>query len=407
MRILKKMTAVFLTAVLAVSFTACGAGRSSNAKKLDIDTEVSIQIWYNDEKYMPYLEYIAEQFHKANEFVTVNPVLIDEKNMLETVYQGSVEDNNTADVYLMQSGDIERAYLLGLTAENDKYTENYSAKHFPAAAINAACYGGKLYGYPVAFNTAVMVYNKKYVSAPETFEQIEAYINSYQVTEENSQVSMIVGWDTEDLMLNYAFGGSYVDNGGELGEEKKSEVQSEALKAAMTQYAALEKTFGIKETTQEECINLFTQNKLLYTIVESEKLSELNASGVDYGICAVPGAKTGFGTQSLSETTLAMVNPYSANTKTAKAVAQAISYDYADLFEKYTGYISARNDVAAKNRKEQYAPLYDVYAKSDSYAKYAGADEFYVRYSILLHTVFKGGDIDEALDAFSRAVYKS
>lgn len=407
MKILKKVTAVFLSAVLAVSFTACKTGRSANAKKLDIDTEVSISIWYNDEKYRPYLEYIAEQFHKANEFVTVNPVFTDEKNMLETVYQGSIQDNNTADVYLMQSGDMERAYLLGLTAENDKYTENYSAKHFPVTAINAACYGGKLYGYPVAFNTAVMVYNKKYVSVPETFEQIEAYINAYQVTEENSQVSMIVGWDTEKLMLNYAFGGSYVDNGGELGEEKRSEVQSEALKAAMTQYAALEKTFGIKETTQEECISLFTQNKLLYTIVESEKLSELNASGVDYGICEVPGAKTGFGTQSLSETTLAMVNPYSANTKTAKAVAQAISYDYADLLEKYTGYISARNDVAAKKRKEQYAPLYEVYATSDSYAKYAGADEFYVRYSILLHTVFKGGDIDEALDTFSRAVHKS
>ena len=49
--------------------------------------------------------------------------------------------------------------------------------------------------------------------------------------------------------------------------------------------------------------------------------------------------------------TLAMVNPYSENTDTAKAVAQAISYDYADLLEKDTGYISARTDVADKNKR--------------------------------------------------------
>ena len=63
------------------------------------------------------------------------------------------------------------------------------------------------------------------------------------------------------------------------------------------------------------------------------------------------GGKAGFGTQSLSDTTLAMVNPYSENTDTAKAVAQAISYDYADLLEKDTGYISARTDVADKIKR--------------------------------------------------------
>lgn len=99
-----------------------------------------------------------------------------------------------------------------------------------------------------------------------------------------------------------------------------------------------------------------------------------------------------------------MVNPYSENTDTAKAVAQAISYDYADLLEKDTGYISARTDVADKNKKVLYQPLYGVYAKSDSYAKYIGADEFYVRYSILLHNIWKGEDLNESVDAFIKAV---
>ena len=249
-----------------------------------------------------------------------------------------------------------------------------------------------------------MVYNKKYATAPENFEQIEAFLNSYQVTDENKDVNMIVGWDTQDLWTNYAFGGSYVDNGGAQGEDAESDAQTEALKAAMTEYAALQNTFGIVDKTQEEYKQMFINNQLIYTILDSTQLADLNASGVDYGICAVPGAKTGFGTQSLSDTILAMVNPYSENTDTAKAVAQAISYDYADLLEKDTGYISARTDVADKNKKTLYQPLYEVYAKSDSYAKYIGADEFYVRYSILLHNIWKGEDLNESVDAFIKAV---
>ncbi len=403
MKILKRVTAVLLTAVVAVSFTACG-GRSEHAKKLNIDTAVSVNIWYQDDAYTSYLGYIAQQFHKANEFITVNPVKVEENNLLDAVYNGSIAQNNVADVYLMEASDMERAYLMGLTAENDAYTQYYSQKHFPVTAVNAACYEGKLYGYPVTFHTAVMVYNKKYATAPENFEQIEAFLNSYQVTDENKDVNMIVGWDSQDLWTNYAFGGSYVDNGGTLGEDAESDVQTEALKAAMTEYAALQNTFGIVDKTQEEYKQMFMNNQLIYTILDSTQLADLNASGVDYGICAVPGAKTGFGTQSLSDTTLAMVNPYSENTDTAKAVAQAISYDYADLLEKDTGYISARTDVADKNKKTLYQPLYEVYAQSDSYAKYIGADEFYVRYSILLHNIWKGEDLNESVDAFIKAV---
>ena len=324
MKILKRVTAVLLTAVVAVSFTACG-GRSEHAKKLNIDTAVSINIWYQDDAYTSYLDYIAQQFHKANEFITVNPVKVEENNLLDAVYNGSIAQNNVADVYLMEASDMQRAYLMGLTAENDAYTQYYSQKHFPVTAVNAACYEGKLYGYPVTFHTAVMVYNKKYTTAPENFEQIEAFLNSYQVTDENKDVNMIVGWDTQDLWTNYAFGGSYVDNGGAQGEDAESDVQTEALKAAMTEYAALQNTFGIVDKTQEEYKQMFINNQLIYTILDSTQLADLNASGVDYGICAVPGAKTGFGTQSLSDTTLAMVNPYSENTDTAKAVAQAVT----------------------------------------------------------------------------------
>ena len=405
MGILKKAAALFMSVVLTVAFTGCGTKRNGNAKALDIDKEVSVCIWYNDESYTSYLEYIAEEFHKANEFITINTVLLEKGDILDAVYEGSISNDDVADVYLMPASDIQKAYLSGLISENDKYTSSYSTKHFPVSAINAACYGGKLYGYPVTFSTAVMVYNKKYVSEPETMEQIAEYINSYKLTDTEEKLTMIAGWASSDLMINYAFGGSYVDAGGDTGEENTAVIQEEALKASMTQYAALRKTFGLdKNRTQKDYTDLFSQSKILYTIIESDNLSQINKSGVDYGICKIPGAKTGFGTQSLSETTLAAVNPYSENIETAKAVAQAISYDYADLLEEYTGYVSARNDVIKKKYREQYKKLYEVYAGSDIRAKYMGADEFYLRYDIMLNEVWEGADVNEAFDTFNQAV---
>ena len=95
---------------------------------------------------------------------------------------------------------------------------------------------------------------------------------------------------------------------------------------------------------------------------------------------------------------------YSENIETAKAVAQAISYDYADLLEEYTGYISARNDVSDKKKRQEYQKLYEVYETSDIRAKYMGADEFYLRYAILLHQIWDGSDVNQAFDAFSQAV---
>lgn len=42
---------------------------------------------------------------------------VEENNLLDAVYNGSIAQNNVADVYLMEASDMQRAYLMGLTAE--------------------------------------------------------------------------------------------------------------------------------------------------------------------------------------------------------------------------------------------------------------------------------------------------
>ena len=45
------------------------------------------------------------------------------------------------------------------------YPEVYNENVYGKAAMTACSYGGKLYGYPVSFNTSFLVYNKKYAEA--------------------------------------------------------------------------------------------------------------------------------------------------------------------------------------------------------------------------------------------------
>ena len=47
MRILKKTAALLMTVVMSVTFTAC-ADKADNAKNLDIEKNVTVNVWYND-----------------------------------------------------------------------------------------------------------------------------------------------------------------------------------------------------------------------------------------------------------------------------------------------------------------------------------------------------------------------
>lgn len=71
------------------------------------------------------------------------------------------------------------------------YPEVYNENVYGKAAMTACSYGGKLYGYPVSFNTSFLVYNKKYAEAVDTIDQIRNISDNYQITDENQDVSMV------------------------------------------------------------------------------------------------------------------------------------------------------------------------------------------------------------------------
>ena len=208
----------------------------------------------------------------------------------------------------------------------------------------------------------------------------------------------------------WAYVGRYMDIGGDVSENADIFTIDELnFKRALKEYASLKNTFGIdrNESTHDSCLDEFTQNKLLYTIVNTSDLKKIDDSGVSYGIIPVPYLSEGLESVPMSITTLAVVNPYTSDISVAKTVARAISYDYAADMQALSGHVSARADLIKKGRKADntdYNMLHDIYSDSIVKAKYVGVQNIYTRYEILIHQIWDGKSVDDAYNEFHKGV---
>ena len=376
MKVIKKLVSVLMAGVLTLSVMACsGTDKNKTARELDIETPVTVNVWYDNKDYDSYLENVAKEFKEANNLVTVNPVYVESSDFVDTIYNETVRNDNVPDVYLMSSENCNKAYLLGLMLENDSYKDVYNDKVYGQAALIASSYNEKLYGYPVTFNMPVMVYNSKLAGAVDTFDEIKEYNDNYEVTEDNKSVQRIFNFDASSMFLNYTFTGRYVNIGGNNAEDSGAFAIDEVhFKKALTEYVKLKDTYAIDRynSSLQSCVSQFAEGKLIYTIV----------------------------------TTMAIVNPYTSNIAVSKAVARAISYDYAEDLESLSGHMSARADISYKSKTQQsnYNTLHTIYANSIVKAKYVGVGNIYTKYEIMLHQLWDGVDFNSAYNEFYKEI---
>jgi len=401
-----------MAALMSVLSVAC-ADPAKNVKNLKIEEKTTIHVWYDDSRYTSYMEYVEQQLEEANELLDVELVYTDKEGYMDDIYQNSVhpnEETTAADVYLLHGKDMQKAYLSGIITKNDTYAGQYTEKVYGKAALSAASYGGTLYGYPLTFHTSVMVYNKGLASQMNTFEELTQYSNQYQVNDANQNIQLITTWDVSDPFVNYAFGAKAINIGGDNGEDASvMESNQPLLQQYMQGFYQLKGAYGLDDTQVDEnyCVDKFTQGRLLYTIIDSDRLQELDQSGIEYGICAIPAMNQQLPTQALSETDMFVVNPYAKQVDSAKAVAQAFSYDYADAFYSYSGCSSARNDLKQTSHSDEYKTLHDIYADSQSIAKFVGADEYYLRYELLIHDIWAEKGVDASVTNFMNMIQKN
>ena len=91
MKLIKKLISVTMICVTLVSVTACGkTDRDEEAKKLGIETPVTINVWYDNKDYESYLNTVASGLKSANNLITVNPVYVEAQDIVDTIYSNAV-----------------------------------------------------------------------------------------------------------------------------------------------------------------------------------------------------------------------------------------------------------------------------------------------------------------------------
>lgn len=98
---LRRFISMMLIVTMLTVFAGCGNkdDRTQAAKKLNLSGPITVNVWYNDSAYESYLEFVARQFKKSNELVTVKPVYIEADSYINYIYDESVRNDNACDIY--------------------------------------------------------------------------------------------------------------------------------------------------------------------------------------------------------------------------------------------------------------------------------------------------------------------
>ncbi|MBQ4282746.1 MAG: extracellular solute-binding protein [Lachnospira sp.] len=407
-RIMQKCLALVLVFVIGISAVAC----SSKSEKENVpddmvlETSEEVTIWYSNVIYKDYLAAVSEALHAANSKLTVNVVFISKDDYLTKIYDASMREEKGPDVYIADSSELEKIWSMGLVAENNSYSSNYTADNYCDNAIQAATFNGKLYGYPLCYNVAFMAYNPSYAYEISTFTQLKEYISKFESSEDNADIKQIVAWDVTDMFLNFPFSAGSVQIGGVTGDDSTiAETDEVKLAAAMKEFLTFRDEYGIvsEMSTRAFCNELFRNGSMSYTIMDMRDLKSVVDSGVSFNVQSIPAMTDSLkaNTNTLSETTLALVSPYAKNVELAKNVANALSFEYApQLFEK-TGYLSAKNVAFEGDYADEYKKLHEIYANSNIKAQFRGASSMYAYYEILINQVWSGEDISESVSKFA------
>ena len=193
-----KLLAVVIIAVLIIIIYKFGVNENIEAEEEEkqsyYQTE-TVYLGYSDDAFTDFYTSAAVAFHEQNPDIRVIPKLIEDDEYIESINDLSVEGTEFPDVYVITNDTLEKAYLAGLASENTKSTNVVNDAHFPKAAISAVTYSDKQIGYPLFFETSVLVYNKTYLDEWVEKMKVEGKQKEEELTRE--QIEAMSGDDSQ------------------------------------------------------------------------------------------------------------------------------------------------------------------------------------------------------------------
>ena len=381
-----------------------------------------LTLWYTDEKLSPYLVESASEFEEQNH-VEITLQLVTAVDYIEHINTASISDLGGPDLFITSSELLEKARLAGITVENDSFTDRELEMYFPRQALSAASCGGALMAYPFYFETCCLLYNKNYVdTAPATIDDILAYADSYEGSEETAQVENIFKWNVADIFSNFFFIANYVNLGGETGDDPSQvQLMADEVTACLQYYQSLNAFFAIdaEEVTTENVIQEFIDGKTVYTIAKTDAIAQIDAAiaaqaaegetseeegaegeaseaegteaeGYFYGIAQVPDLTSELATKGLSVTNSVVVNAYSSQRDLSKSFARYLTCDKAGDLYALTGKMPVRLDVEYEN--PEITVLLEQYENSVEVPKLTDLSNYWIEMEIAFANIWQGSD---------------
>lgn len=255
----------------------------------------------------------------------------------------------------------------------------------------------------------VLVEERMQQMLPTSIEDILGFANTY-ATPDN--VENIFLWDVNDIFYNYYFTGSYMDVGGQYGDDPTIvNIYNDNTVQCMTVYQGLNQFFSIdsKESSYESVLDTFLDGKTIFMIATTDavpSIVEAQHDGRfhwDYSVTSLPGVDSEHTATGLSSTNAVFVNGYSKNREEADSFARYVTVDYIDSFFSRTGKLSAANG------KDDYIVdatdlAREMYKESVSLPKLLQLSSFWVELELAYIRIWNGADPDEVLSELQEKI---
>ncbi len=421
--------------------------------------DTTITLWYTDDSLTDFLHSVALSYYEDSN-VHVNLQMVSGLEYLENINRVSIRNGEKPDLYIVGNDSLGKAYLAGLAAQVQDTDQILTTEHYCQTALDAVTYEGKYVGYPMYFETSVLLYNATYLNQiaqkeveaqwaqnisesdtqeasseetdtadweddplfqqevtaraieliPGTIDGILNFADSYDAPE---NVDAIFEWDVSDIFYNYFFVGNYVNVGGQAGDNPEQiDIYNEDAIRCLNVYQDLNQFFSIDadSVTYESVVQDFMDGKTVFTLVTSDAIATLEQAKedgtfvYDYGVCVIPDLTQELISREVSYTNAVAVNGYSNHKEEANAFAKYLCLDYADSLYNRTGKIAASQNVAYENGAINI--ILQEYAMTVPMPKAVEITNFWIELEMCFTNVWQGDDANDTLRHLSEKIMK-
>lgn len=441
------VAAVILCTAAAVYSSTLPMGKSGgtgNSLGLGSNKE-TIYFWYTDESMTSFINSATVDFGQEKG-VRVIPVLTSEGEYLEAIGQASLHGPQMPDLYLLTNDSLEKAYLAGLATETGDEGSVCNTDNFPKSALSAVNYHGKNIAYPLYFETSALIYNASYMqqwqeqqeaklAAAESGEEV---VDGGEVVEDEETkdvlasaslatvddiltvadtfdvpegVEGIMKWDVSDIFYNYWFVGSYLNVGGEAGDDEQNiDINNPETVQCLEVYQALNQFFSMEADTitYDSVVQDFVDGKIMFTVATSDIINRLEAAkadgsfAFDYGITTMPRVSAELDSAALSVTGAVAVNGYSEHKELANEFAAYLVTARADELYEKSGKLAANLATESDNGGAQM--FKQAYAESVSLPKMMETGNYWIQLEVLFSKVWNGSDAATLLEELATQI---